>query len=232
MSYKDEFQAENALPAESMSFGTDRFAFRAVLVTAALILTAVTIWPIQASALNQEGGPFETISAAALLAAGLAALYRFPGATRLYIGLVCLLLAERELEADIYAVGSIPFWVLNGLDTLLDMTIVRVVLAVVVVGGVVWHGMPNAWRALKQRAPFLFVFVLAGMFAVIAQLLEEVSGMFSADLSQVMMVRLFVLEETLEMFFSIGILAAVLIGWPKSRTEENYHDEIAKPDPR
>ncbi|WP_420586578.1 hypothetical protein [Ruegeria sp.] len=232
MSFKDEFQAGNAFPAAGAPFGVDRFSLHTALVVAFLVLAAVAIWPVQASALNQEGGPFETISAAALFAAGLAALYRFPGLKRLYIGVVCLLLAERELEADIYAVDSLPFYVLNGLDVALDMTIVRVVLAVVVLGGLVWHGIPTGWKAFKARAPFLLVFVLAGTSAFVAQLLEEISGVLGAGISELMVTRLFVMEETLEMFFSIGILAAVLIGWPKTKTDETSHEQIDHPDMR
>lgn len=232
MSSKGQFQSGNTIPENKRSFGTDRFAFRAALVVAVLVLIVIAIWPMQASVFNQEGGPFETISAAALFVSGVASLYRFSGIKRLYIGLVCLLLAERELEADVYAVDSLPYFVLHGLDVLLDMTIVRVVLAVLVLGGLFWHGVPNAWRALKQRAPFLLIFFLAGMCAVVAQSLEEISSAFDAEMSEVMVTRLFVLEETLEMFFSIGILAAVLIGWPKSSTEENVNDQVSKPDPR
>jgi len=232
MSFKDEFPTGKVFPANRLGFGPGRFVFRAAMVLAGLLLAFVVFWPLQASALNQDGGPFETISAAALFAAGLAALYRFPGITRMYIGLVCLLLAERELEADIYAIGSMPHTVLSGLDVALDMTLVRIVLAVVVLGGIVWHGVPNGWRALKIRAPFLLVFFLAGMSAVVAQGLEEINSAFSASLSQIMTVRLFVMEETLEMFFSIGILSAVLIGWPKSKAEETMNDTIAKSNPR
>ena len=102
----------------------------------------------------------------------------------------------------------------------------------IVLGGVVWHGIPNAWRALKARAPFLLVFLLAGMAAVVAQGLEEISSAMGAEMSQVMAIRLFALEETLEMFFSIGILAAVLIGWPKTKTDETIDERIATPDMR
>ncbi|WP_170465304.1 hypothetical protein [Ruegeria arenilitoris] len=234
MSYKDEFQAGIAFPAGRAGLGADRIVYAIVLTIASLVLAAVSIWPVQALALNQEGGLFETISAAALFVAGLAALWRYPGLSRLYIGLVCLLLAERELEADIYPVDSLPYWVLNGLDTALDMTLVRIALVAIVIGGVVWHGVPNAWHAVKQRAPFFAVFVLAGVLAVVAQVLEEVSGKYSADLSALMRVRFFVLEETLEMFFSIGILASVLIGWPKSDSEETLYDLNPKhrPDAR
>lgn len=209
-------------------------ALRAAFVIATAYLCAIAIWPLQISAFNQEGGLTETISAAALLVAGLSALVRFPGITRLYIGLVCLLLAERELEADVYSEGSLPFFVLSGLDALLDMTVVRILLAVIIIGGIAWHGIPNGWRAFKLRAPFLMIFVLAGSVAVIAQLLEEVSGFLDANLSATMATRLFVMEETLEMYFSIGILAAVLIGWPKSNSEEIPHDQQSRrtTDPR
>ncbi|NVO55831.1 hypothetical protein HW561_08525 [Rhodobacteraceae bacterium B1Z28] len=228
MTYK-KVPTEEILPDSRHGFGSYQNAVRAVLLLAVLILCAVILWPLQAAAFNQEGGPIETISAAGLFAAGLVALVRYPGVSRLYIGLVCLLLAERELEASIYVEGSAPFVVLDSLDILLDMTVVRIVLAVLVLGGVFWHGVPNGWRALKLRAPFLAVFVLAGTSAVIAQLLEEVSGMYDAELSATMVTRLFVLEETLELFFSIGILAAVLIGWPKSQIKETVHDPDIAP---
>lgn len=234
MSYKDEFQAGIAFPAGQTALTAERVVYASVLAIAILVLTAVSIWPVQALALNQEGGLFETMSAAALFVAGLAALWRYPGLSRLYIGLVCLLLAERELEAEIYSVGSLPYWALNSLDTVLDMTLIRVALGVIVIGGVVRHGAPSAWQAIKQRAPFFAVFVLAGILAVVAQVLEEVSGIYSADLTALMRVRFFVLEETLEMFFSIGILASVLIGWPKPASEETLYDLNPKhrPDAR
>jgi hypothetical protein len=226
MSLKDEVQPG---PTFNPSLGVFSTGLRIALALMAVVLVVISIWPEQASVFNQEGGLIETCSAFALLAAGLGAFYRFPGVKRLYIGVVCLLLAERELEADIYSVGTLPHSILSALDAMLDMTVVRLVLAVIVLGGLIWHGIPTGWRAFKARAPFLLVFFLAGMSAVVAQLLEEVSGMMSADLSEIMMLRLFVLEETLEMFFSIGILAAVLIGWPKAKTEETVNDR--QPDP-
>ncbi len=232
MSIKDNTRPEKAVSGNQSSFGMEKSGFRVAIALMALILCAVVIWPLQAEQLNQEGGPFETISAAALLAAGLAALVRFPGLKRLYIGVTCLLLAERELEADIYSEGTVPFMILSGLDDILDMTLIRVVLAVIILGGAIWHGVPNARLALKQRAPFLLIFVLAGLSAVVAQLLEEVSGLFDETLSPIMAIRLFALEETLEMFFSIGILASVLIGWPKSNIEEKPDDQQQKSDTR
>ncbi len=232
MSLKDDFPAGLAVSARLMSRGRGAPAVFALLAIVFLVLAAVVLWPQQALAFNQEGGLFETISAAALVSAGLAALWRYPGLSRLYIALVCLLLAERELEADIYPVESIPYGILSGLDTLLDLTAVRVVLAVIVIGGAIWHGLPNALRALKLRAPFILIFIGSGLLAVIAQLFEEVSGMSGVNLSETMMVRLFVLEETLEMFFSIGILAAVLIGWPKSEIEETSNDPELRPNLR
>ncbi|WP_170325491.1 hypothetical protein [Ruegeria arenilitoris] len=231
MSYQNDVETGAALSSNTGKFGTDHFAFRAAIVLAVAILCAISLWPMQAAVFNQEGGLIETGSAVALLVAGLVALNRYRGISRLYIGVVLLLLAERELEADIYAVDSVPYFILNGLDGLLDMTAVRVVLAVIVLGGVVLHGVPNAWRALRERAPFLLVFFLAGMCAVIAQGLEEVSGAVGDGISAVMATRLFALEETLEMFFSIGILAAVLIGWPKAKADETPNDQFVQPDP-
>ncbi|WP_171207826.1 MULTISPECIES: hypothetical protein [unclassified Ruegeria] len=195
----------------------------ALLVAVALLAIEV-LWPMQIVPLSQEGGLLETISAAALFTAGIVALVRYPGLKRLYLGVVCFLLAERELEADVYAPDSLPFAILNGLDWALDLTAVRVVLLLVVLYGLVLHGVPTAWKAIKARAPFLIVFVLAGLMAVIAQVLEEISGAYGASLSVTAMTRLFVLEETLEMFFSIGLLASVLIGWPKRQTEESLND--------
>lgn len=226
MSYSEDHGPDTA-PTNKNGFGAGRFAFYAVIALAVGILCAVSIWPVQVAAFNQEGGLIETGSAAALLAAGVAALVRYRGISRLYIGVVCLLLAERELEADVYPIGSLPYQILNGLDVMLDMTLVRVVLALVVLGGVFWHGIPNAWRALKIRAPFLMIFILAGVLAVVAQGLEEISSAFGDEMTGIMVVRLFALEETLEMFFSIGILAAVLIGWPKTKTDETSDEQIA-----
>ncbi len=216
--------SSEVFPPSRFRFGVDRFWFWAGLGVAALILGCIALFPLQAEVFNQEGGLIETISAAGLFTAGVVALVKYRGLARLYIGVGCLLLAERELEADIYAEGSVPFAVLSGLDGLLDMTLVRVALAVVVLGGVLWHGIPNAWRAVRVQAPFLAIFVLAGLAAVVAQGLEEISGLYEATMSSVMKTRLFVLEETLEMYFSIGILASVLIGWPKEPTDESLHD--------
>lgn len=79
----------------------------------------------------------------------------------------------------------------------------------------------------------MIVFIAAGCLAVIAQLLEEFAGLHGEALSSVMKTRLFVMEETLEMFFSIGILASVLIGWSKSHSDETSHDKDIRafPDP-
>ncbi|WP_170349320.1 hypothetical protein [Ruegeria atlantica] len=232
MRSKENGEVDKTLSLNTGKFGTEHFAFRAALVLAVLVLCAISVWPRQAEAFNQEGGLIETGSAAALLVAGIAALVRYRGISRLYIGVVLLLLAERELEADIYAVDSVPYFILHGMDVLLDMTIVRVILAVIVLGGVVWHGVPNGWRALKERAPFLLVFFLAGMCAVVAQGLEEVSSALGDQMTTIMATRLFVLEETLEMFFSIGILAAVLIGWPKSKPDGTSDEQIPNSDMR
>ncbi len=231
MAYKNESRTRAVRLGSSTPFCINSFLFRATMVLMISLLCAIAIWPLQFSAFNHEGGLIETISAGALLSAGLTALVRFPGITRLYIGLVCLLLAERELEAEVFSPDSVAYMILNGLDMLLDTTMVRVALVAIVAGGVIWHGIPSAWRAFRVRAPFLLIFVMAGFAAVVAQLLEEISGFFGASLSHLMIARLFVLEETLEMYFSIGILAAVLIGWPKPRSEETQNEQQSQPDP-
>ncbi|NOD68131.1 hypothetical protein [Ruegeria sp. HKCCD7303] len=199
----------------------------AALLAGALV-SVILVWPEFAAKFNHEGGPIETVSAAGLFVAGLAALWRYRGVTRAYIGLTCLLLAERELEADIYSEGSLPFAILHGLDVFLDIVWVRVALILLVLGGAIWHGIPTGWRAFKQRNLSLIVFVAAGCAAVTAQLLEEFVGLYSGALSDLMQVRLFVLEETLEMFFSIGILASVLIGWPKTQSNGTPHDQDSR----
>ena len=225
MRHEDKACASAQFANPSIRIGANRNVFFVVLVSAVSFLFVVLIWPEAAAAFIQEGGLIETISATALLVSGLVALTRFRGISRLYIGLVCLLLAERELEAEVYTEGSAPFVVLNWVDLLLDVTAVRIVLAAIVIGGLLWHGIPNGIKALKIRAPFLMIFFLAGSVAVLAQLLEEISGLFDEYLSVAMATRLFVMEETLEMYFSIGILAAVLIGWPKPKSEEKQNDQ-------
>lgn len=225
MTYNTKDRVDGLSNRHGVETGLVRLTIGFAAVSGVLLLGAFVIWPERAAFFNQEGGLFETISAACLFAAGVAALWRYPGLTRLYIGLTYLLLAERELEESVYLEGSLPFLILVGLDAMLDMTMIRVVLACVILGGVIWHGIPTGWRAFKQRVPFMIVFIAAGCLAVIAQLLEEFTGLHSDALSSVMKTRLFVMEETLEMFFSIGILASVLIGWPKSKSDETSHDK-------
>ncbi len=225
MRHEDKACANAQFANPSIRIGVNRNVFFVVLVSAVSFLFVVMIWPEAAAAFIQEGGLIETISATALLVSGLVALARYRGVSRLYIAVVCLLLAERELEAEVYTEGSAPFVVLNWIDLLLDVTAVRIALAAIVIGGLLWHGIPNGIKALKIRAPFLVFFFLAGSVAVLAQLLEEISGLFHEYLSVAMATRLFVMEETLEMYFSIGILAAVLIGWPKPKSEEKQNDQ-------
>ncbi len=225
MRHEDKACASALFANPSIRIGANRNVFFVVLVSAVSFLFVVMIWPEAAAAFIQEGGLIETISATALLVSGLVALARYRGVSRLYIAVVCLLLAERELEAEVYTEGSAPFVVLNWVDLLLDVTAVRIALAAIVIGGLLWHGIPNGIKALKIRAPFLMIFFLAGSVAVLAQLLEEISGLFDEYLSVAMATRLFVMEETLEMYFSIGILAAVLIGWPKPKSEEKQNDQ-------
>ncbi len=231
MNREDEITYESALCPAAKPLRAEMPWLWGALAFLGLVLCAVAIWPVQAEAFSQEGGLIETVSAIALFTASLAALVRFPGIKRLYIGIVCLLLTERELESDIYEKGSLPFLILDGLDGLLDITVVRIVLAIIVVGGLIWHGIPNGWRAVKARAPFLVVFVLAGTTTVVAQGLEAISSAYSAEMSVNMIARLFVMEEALEMFFSIGILASVLIGWPKTRIEETSNDTYIRSGP-
>ena len=233
MTYKANDQVDGLFSRSVADTRVARLTIWFAVLSGVVLLGAVGIWPEQALVFNQEGGLFETLSAACLFAAGVAALWRYPGVTRLYIGLTFLLLAERELEESVYPEGSLPFLILDGLDAVLDVTLVRVVLACVVLGGVIWHGIPTGWRAVKQRASFLIVFIAAGCLAVIAQVLEEFTGLHGEALSSVMKTRLFVMEETLEMFFSIGILASVLIGWPKSNSDETSYDKNIRafPDP-
>ena len=228
MTYKTDDQAHGLSNGPGAGTGLGRRTRWFAAVTGVMLLGAIVIWPEQAAFFNQEGGLFETVSAVCLFVAGVVALWRYPGVTRLYIGLTFLLLAEREFEESVYLEGSLPFLILAGLDAMLDMTMIRVVLACVILGGVIWHGIPTGWRAVKQRVPFMIVFIAAGCLAVIAQLLEEYTGLHSDALSTVMKTRLFVMEETLEMFFSIGILASVLIGWPKSKSDETSHDKDSR----
>ena len=223
MTIKCRISTRETLSGVQHGLVNGRTIFGGFMVAAIALSVAVWLWPMQAAAYNEEGGPIETTTAVSLFAAGIVALVRYSGIERLYIAVVCFLLAEREMEADIYVSDSLSFWALDTLDTVLDMTLVRIVLGVIVLGGLILHGIPKGWQAVKMRAPFIKVFLLAGALAVLAQVLEEVTQVPAFALSDVMAVRLFALEETLEMFFSIGIFASVLIGWPKRQIEESTH---------
>ncbi|MDA7964976.1 hypothetical protein [Ruegeria sp.] len=232
MAFKADISARDAISAPFGGGGGVCLVTLTAAIAAVSVVCFTAIWPLRAMALSHEGGPIETIAAVALLVAGLIALKRYTGITRLYIAVVCLLLTERELEAQVYPEGSPGFMILSGLDDVLDVTAVRVVLAVIVFGGLIWHGVPNGLRAFRQREPFLMIFLLAGACAVTAQVLEEFSSAYATSLSTMMWARLFALEETLEMFFSVGILASVLIGWSKPGIEETVNDITPRPDPR
>ncbi|WP_050603287.1 hypothetical protein [Ruegeria sp. 6PALISEP08] len=228
MTFKADDQVDNLFTGPVTGFEFIQLVlWGAVLLASALVVT-VLIWPGHVAGYNQEGGVIETVSAAGLFAAGLVALWRYRGFCRSYIGLTFLLLAERELEADIYSKDSLPFMLLDSLDVFLDISWVRVALVLIMLGGAIWHGIPTGLRAFKRRNLSLMVFFAAGCVAVIAQLLEEYAGLYSGALSDLMKVRLFVLEETLEMFFSIGILASVLIGWPKTQSNGTTHDQDSR----
>ncbi len=195
-----------------------------VLLATLLFCVAGVFWPKWAIVHVDEGGIVEITSAVMLFAAAVAALVTLKGLPRIYISLGCFLLAEREIDTEIFAANSqfVGFFVT--LDSMLEPTLVRILLGGILIFGVVWHGIPTLWKAWKAKAPFLSVLALAILAVVVAQVVDEIARPKHTDFSKLALMRFYVVEETLEMLFSIGIFASVLIGWRKSNLQESPHD--------
>ncbi len=194
------------------------------LLATLLFCVAGLFWPKWAIVHVDEGGIVEIVSAVMLFAASVAALATLKGLPRLYISLGCFLLAEREIDTEIFAADSQLVGFFNGLDSMLEPGWVRLVLGSILIFGVVRHGLPTLWKAWKAKAPFLSVFALAVFAVVVAQVVDEIARPKHTDFTKITLMRLYVVEETLEMLFSIGIFASVLIGWRKSQVQETPHD--------
>lgn len=224
MAFNTETKAERwALPVR---FGpaTRVAATHCALLATLLFCAAGVLWPSWAISHVDEGGFVEVTSAVMLFLAALAALLTLKGLPRIYISLGCFLLAEREIDTDIFVADNPLVAVFVTLDSMLEPTWVRLLLGGILIFGTVWHGIPTLWKAWKARAPFLSVFALAVLAVVVAQFVDEIARPKHTDFSKVTLMRLYVVEETLEMLFSIGIFASVLIGWRKSSLQERLHD--------
>ncbi len=224
MTFSTETKAERLTLPVRFAPATGVAVTHCVMLATLLFCVVGILWPTWAITHVNEGGIVEIASAVMLFGAAVAALVTLKGLPRVYISLGCFLLAEREIDTEIFATDSSIAAVFNAIDNMLDPTWVRVVLGLVLLFGVVWHGMPTIWKARKARAPFLTVFALAVLAVVVAQVVDQVARPKYTDFSQLTLMRLFVVEETLELLFSIGIFASVLIGWRKHQQHETMPD--------
>lgn len=224
MALSDETKAEQWNLPVRFAPATGVAATHCVLLGTLLFCGAGVLWPTWAIAHVDEGGIVEVTSALMLFLASVAALLTLKGLPRIYISLGCFLLAEREIDTGIFAADSPLIAVLDALDGMLEPTWIRILLGGILIFGTVWHGIPTLWKAWKARAPFLTVFAVAVLAVVVAQFVDEIARPKHTDFSKLTLMRLYVVEETLEMLFSIGIFASILIGWRKSNLQERLHD--------
>lgn len=187
------------------------------------------LFPQRISPYAQEGGAIETVAALGLICAGIAACGAFKGFARIYIALGCLLLAERELDSDTFSENSLIHRLLDSIDALLDHTILQACLLLILLGGVAWHGFSAAWGAWKRRSEAFRLFLAAGTVAIVAQGFEELAEFYSAAQDQENFMRLFIVEEMLEMMFSVGLLVSILMGWRETKGSENTYDTAIEP---
>lgn len=183
----------------------------------AIILAIPVIFVQKFQPAVQEGGPVETLSAALLFASGLLVLIPCHRLKALYLPLTCFLLSERELDARSYHETNPLHAFLNGLDVTLDMTAVRAVLLALLLWGVMSHGLPALRRIWVRDRGFLRLMVVTGVIVFVSQIPEELSGALQPGLSDITVARFLVVEEILELFFAVGILGLVLLGWRRAK---------------
>jgi len=209
--------------------GNGRLILWAWALVSLVLVGLCILFPNRIDPHAQEGGVIETVAALTLICAGIAAFAGFKGFARLYIPLGCFLLAERELDSDTFDENGLIHGLLTMIDAFLDQTAVQLCMLLILLGGVAWHGGAAAWQAWKRRSVAFRLFLVAGSMAAVAQGFEELVELRSAGLARAYYVRLFIVEEMLEMLFSVGLLIAVLMVLRETNRRSSAHDTAAEP---
>ena len=176
-----------------------------------------------------ESGPVEMLSAVLHLCSAIGILFLRPLWAWLHLSVVCLLMAEREFEAEVLESGAALRLFSEWLDAhVLHNVWVLAPLYLWVLGSLVLLSLPRWWSGLKAGSLVPPLVFLACAFAGLAEVASEGAKMLSAGLTEATHHQLEAFEETGELCFSVGIFAAVLIGLAADRFGYRTHD---LPDP-
>ncbi len=176
-----------------------------------------------------EGGNVENLSALLLLSSALALVLHYPAGTHLHLGVIAFLLAEREFDTGFLRDGHGVRLVLDWIEaTLLHNLLFAAALGLWLVIELWRKSLPALRAALRADAMIPMVLLIGIGFAVLGQIAGESAKFLSAQLSETAYVQLMIIEELSELYFSIGIFAAVLVGWSKPKTIMNARSQKAR----
>lgn len=170
----------------------------------------------------QEGGSVENISAALLLAAAVLLVLLYPLSSHLHLAVIALLLMEREVDASLLPLGH-PLRVAQDWieSALLHNPLFVAALGVWLVYAGVRHGWPALRGAWRHGSAVPGILAMAVGFAACGQIAGEWAKHTAEALSETAYLQLMIVEELSELYFSVGILAAVLVGWRQSHALRN-----------
>lgn len=198
-----------------------------------LVLALTAGFPRALGGYFHEGGVVETLSAVLLFAAAVLLPARMSGAV--YLSIILALLAEREFDGALLSDGNPLRIGQEWLEThLLHNRLFVAALGVWLLWALARKGWPMFRDALRAQRPEPFLLLLAVGFAALGQIAGEGAKHFAALLSETAYVQLMIVEELAELYFSVGIFAALLVGWPQRQIagRRNERPDRHAPHPR
>lgn len=188
-----------------------------VVIAGLLCLALAASLPGPLGAHFHEGGAVETLSAVLLAVAALALPFRLPRA--FHLSVILALLAEREFDGALLAPGNPLRLAQEWTEAhLLHNRVFVIALALWLLWALARNSGPRYWNALRAGRPEPAVLAVAVGFAVLGQIAGEGAKHFGHLLSETAHLRFMIVEEMAELYFSVGIIAALLVGWPQRQT--------------
>jgi len=176
-----------------------------------------------------EGGSVENLSALLLLTSALALVLHYPTGTHLHLGVIGFLLAEREFDTGFLRDGHGVRLVLDWIEaTLLHNLLFAATLGLWLAIELLRKSLPSLRAGLRSGTVVPVVLLIGVGFAVLGQMAGESAKFLAAQLSETAYVQLMIIEELSELYFSIGIFVAVLVGWSKPKTIMNARCQKAR----
>ncbi|SCZ67738.1 hypothetical protein SAMN04488118_107108 [Epibacterium ulvae] len=206
---------------------------KALALVHLLSASAVSMIPADQLWLFGETGPFEILSLFALVLAAVVLIWHAPLRPALFPILSLLLLAERELEEDVWKddnlLKNIAIWLD---DSVLDNQVVLYGLGLFLLTTFFFFTLPYLRNRPFFKAKDVQVLAFGAVCAFIGQLGEFIAKDILNDPSPGVIGFFLGIEEVSEAYFALSVLCACVLATVHSRTPKHSMDTTALPASR